>query len=87
MDRGGKKHLTTQDDKVRITSTQAKQHGGEIKKRMWSAKAQSAADKNEPPQQKWLELANCRAELALILLQTVDLPVMILEVQWHDTCR
>ena len=52
MDRGGKKHLTTQDAKARIMSTQAKQHGGEIKKRMWSAKAQSAADKNEPPQQK-----------------------------------
>ena len=52
MDRGGKKHLTTQDDKAMITSTQAKQHGGEIKKGMWSAKAKSAADKNEPPQQK-----------------------------------
>ena len=52
MDGGGKKHLTTQDDKVRIMSTQAKQHGGQIKKRMWSAKAQNAADKNEPPQQK-----------------------------------
>ena len=52
MDRGGKKHLTTQDDKAKIMSTQAKQHGGEIKKGMWSAKAKSASDKNEPPQQK-----------------------------------
>ena len=54
MDGGGKKHLTTQDDKARIMSTQAKQHGGEIKKGSFAAKAQSAADKNEPPQQKWL---------------------------------
>ena len=52
MDGGGKKHPMTQDAKVRITSTQAKQHGGQIKKGMWSAKAKSAADKNEPPQQK-----------------------------------
>ena len=52
MDGGKKKHLTTQDDKARIMSTQAKQHGGEIKKGTWPAKAQSAADKNYPPQQK-----------------------------------
>ena len=32
MDGGGKKHLTTQDAKARIMSTQAKQHGGQIKR-------------------------------------------------------
>ena len=47
---------STQKDKARIMSTQAKQHGGQTEKGTWPAKAQSAADKNEPPQQKWLEL-------------------------------
>ena len=47
---------STQDAKARIMSTQAKQHGGQTEKGTWPAKAQSAADKNEPPQQKWLEL-------------------------------
>ena len=54
MDGGRKKHLTTQDDKVRIMSTQAKQHGGQTEKESFAARTQSAADKNEPPQQKWL---------------------------------
>ena len=54
MDGGGKKDPMTQDDKARIMSTQAKQHGGQTEKESFSARAQSAADKNEPPQQKWL---------------------------------
>ena len=52
MDGGGKKHPMTQADKARVMSTQAKQHGGQTEKGSFAAKAQSAADKNYPPQQK-----------------------------------
>ena len=55
MDGGGKKHPMTQDDKSRIMSSQAKQHGGQTEKGSFAARAQSAADKNYPPQQKWLD--------------------------------
>ena len=55
MDGGGKKHPMTQDAKARIMSTQAKQHGGQTEKGSFAARTQSAADKNEPPQQKWLD--------------------------------
>ena len=55
MDGEGKKHPMTQKDKARIMSTQAKQHGGKTEKESFPARAQSAADKNEP-QQKWLGL-------------------------------
>ena len=45
-----KTQLVTQEDKARITSTQAKQHGGQTEKGSFAARTQSAADKNEPPQ-------------------------------------
>ena len=43
MDGGGKKDPMTQDDKARIMSTQAKQHGGETEKGSFAARAQNAA--------------------------------------------
>ena len=45
-----KKQPVTQEDKARIMSTQAKQHGGQTEKGSFPARIQSAADKNEPPQ-------------------------------------
>ena len=105
MDGEGRKHPMTQADKARIMSTQAKQHGGETEKGSFPARAQRAADKNEP-QQSWLtgvtaaytvnwrtgvSIANCRAELALFLLQTVSttfyyyLKRFMRDLQWHDT--
>ena len=50
----GKKHPVTQEDKARIMSTQAEKTGGQTEKGSFAARVQSAADKNEPPQQKWL---------------------------------
>ena len=43
----GKKHPVTQEDKARIMSTQAKQHGGQTEKGSFAARTQSAADKND----------------------------------------
>ena len=43
----GKKHPVTQEDKARIMSTQAKQHGGQTEKGSFAARAQRAADKND----------------------------------------
>ena len=42
-----KKQTVTQEDKARITSTQAKQHGGQTEKGSFAARTQSAADKND----------------------------------------
>ena len=73
MDRGGKKHLTTQDDKAMIMSTQAKQHGGEIKKECGQLRLRVQQTRmNHHNRSDGVSIANCRVELALILLQTVS---------------
>ena len=53
MDKGGQqsdrepKHPMTKEDASRIQSSYAKQHGGEVDKGSFPARAQAAADKHE----------------------------------------
>ena len=53
MDKGGQqsdrepKHPMTKEDAARIQSSYAKQHGGEVDKGSFPARAQAAADKHE----------------------------------------
>ena len=44
---GEPKNPMTKEAASRIQSSEAKKHGGEVKKGSWAARAQSAADKNE----------------------------------------
>ena len=44
---GGSKHLMDKEAAARIQAAKAKQHGGEVEKGSFPARAQSTADKRE----------------------------------------